>query len=111
MASDIPNESPVQLVLGASGGIGSEVCRRLSASGVTVALASRPSDRLDQLAGQLNAPKWDLDVHEPTRIEAVVSEVVERFGRLDGVANCIGSNRLNSASAWCGSSREAPSSR
>jgi 3-oxoacyl-[acyl-carrier protein] reductase len=97
MASDIPNESPVQLIFGASGGIGSEVCRRLSDSGATVALASRPSDRLDQLARQLNAPKWDLDVHEPTRIEAVVSEVVERFGRLDGVANCIGSLLLKPA--------------
>ena len=97
MGSDIPIESPVQLVFGASGGIGSEVSRRLAAYGATVALASRPSDRLDQLAGQLNAPKWDLDVQEPTRIEAVVSEVVERFGRLDGVANCVGSLLLKPA--------------
>lgn len=97
MASDTPSESPVQLVFGASGGIGSEVCRRLAAAGATVALASRPSDRLHQLAEQLNAPKWDLDVQEPTRIEAVVSEVVERFGRLDGVANCVGSLLLKPA--------------
>jgi len=88
MASDIPNESPVQLIFGASGGIGSEVCRRLTASGATVALASRPSDRLDQLARQLNAPKWDLDVHEPTRIEAAVA-----------VASCI-TWLLDPANAW-----------
>ena len=56
-----------------------------------MALASRPSDRLDELAKQLGAPKWDLDITEPARIESVVAQVVEQFGRLDGVANCAGS--------------------
>ena len=97
MAGQTSNESPVHLIFGASGGIGSEVARRLAASGATVALASRPSDRLDELARQLGAPKWDFDMHEPTRVESVVNEVVERFGRLDGVANCIGSLLLKAA--------------
>jgi NAD(P)-dependent dehydrogenase (short-subunit alcohol dehydrogenase family) len=97
MASDIPIESPVQMVFGASGGIGSEVCRRLAAAGATVALASRPSDRLEELAKQLGAPKWDLDITEPAAIESVVAQVVERFGRLDGVANCVGSLLLKPA--------------
>jgi NAD(P)-dependent dehydrogenase (short-subunit alcohol dehydrogenase family) len=69
----------------------------LAGSGATVALASRPSDRLDELARDLDAPKWDLDAVDPTRIESIVSEVVERFGRIDGVANCIGSLLLKSA--------------
>ena len=52
---DSPNadNAPVHLIFGASGGIGSAVCRRLVASGATVALASRPSDRLDELARDL----------------------------------------------------------
>ena len=36
-------------------------------------------------------------MNEPTRVESVVTEVVERFGRLDGVANCIGSLLLKAA--------------
>jgi len=89
--------APVHLIFGASGGIGTAVCRRLAASGATVALASRPSERLDELARDLDAPKWELDASDPTQIESVVSGVVERFGRIDGVANCIGSLLLKSA--------------
>ncbi len=97
MTIPTPHEFPVHLIFGASGGIGSEVARRLAASGATVALASKSSDRLDELARQLGAPKWDLDMNEPTRVELVVTDVVERFGRLDGVANCIGSLLLKAA--------------
>ena len=95
-SQDLGN-APVHLIFGASGGIGSAVCRRLAASGATVALASRPSDRLDELARDLDAPQWELDASDPTRIESIVSDVVERFGRIDGAANCIGSLLLKSA--------------
>ena len=97
MNNQDPGTAPVHLIFGASGGIGSAVCRHLAASGATVALASRPSDRLDKLARDLDAPKWEFDASDPTRIESVVTEVVERFGRIDGVANCIGSLLLKSA--------------
>jgi NAD(P)-dependent dehydrogenase (short-subunit alcohol dehydrogenase family) len=97
MNNQDPGTAPVHLILGASGGIGSAVCRRLTASGATVALASRPSERLDELARDLDAPQWEFDAGDPTRIESVVSKVVERFGRIDGVANCIGSLLLKSA--------------
>ena len=36
-------------------------------------------------------------MHEPTRVESVGTAVVERFGRLDGIANCIGSLLLKAA--------------
>jgi NAD(P)-dependent dehydrogenase (short-subunit alcohol dehydrogenase family) len=87
----------VHLIFGASGGIGSATCRRLAGSGAKVALASRPSDRLDELARDLDAPTWELDAADPTRIESTVSDVVKRFGRIDGVVNCIGSLLLKSA--------------
>ena len=91
------SDCPVFLVLGASGGIGAAACRSLVTSGATVAAASRPSDRLDELAGELDVAKWNLDAAEPTAIESVISAVVERFGRLDGVANCVGSLLLKAA--------------
>lgn len=97
MATPTLREPPVHLIFGASGGIGSELARRLAASGATVALASRPSDRLDELARQLETLKWDCDMNEPSRVGSVVTEVLERFGRLDGVANCVGSVLLKAA--------------
>jgi NAD(P)-dependent dehydrogenase (short-subunit alcohol dehydrogenase family) len=57
----------------------------------------RPSDRLERLTQELGAASWELDASDPTRIEVVVAEVVERFGRIDGVANCIGSLLLKPA--------------
>jgi len=89
--------SVVHLILGAAGGIGSAVSRRLAAAGATVALAGRASERLDELAQKLAAPKWHLDVGDPASVENVVREVQERFGRIDGVANCIGSLLLKPA--------------
>jgi NAD(P)-dependent dehydrogenase (short-subunit alcohol dehydrogenase family) len=89
--------SPVHLVLGAGGGIGSAVSRRLAAAGDMVALAGRPSDRLEQLAQELTADRWEFDLQEPARLDALVSEVHARFGRLDGVVNCIGSLLLKPA--------------
>ena len=60
MSSSIENLH-VFLVLGASGGIGSQVARQLRSAGHHVLLASRKSDRLDRLASDLGAPKWELD--------------------------------------------------
>jgi 3-oxoacyl-[acyl-carrier protein] reductase len=91
------NGVPVHLVFGASGGIGSAVCRQLSASSVTLALASRPSERLEELGRELHAPVWELDIRDPTRVESIVEDVMTQFGRIDGVANCIGSLLLKPA--------------
>jgi 3-oxoacyl-[acyl-carrier protein] reductase len=89
--------TPVFLILGAAGGIGSALSRRAAQSGATVALAGRPSARLDQLAEELGTEKWDLDATEPTQVEDVVGQVKERYGRIDGAANCVGSLLLKPA--------------
>jgi 3-oxoacyl-[acyl-carrier protein] reductase len=92
-----PGNRGCYVVLGASGGIGTAVCEQLAAAGSQVAVASRASDRLDDLADRLNAPKWVIDASEPESIETAVREAAEKFGRLDGVANCIGSVLLKAA--------------
>jgi NAD(P)-dependent dehydrogenase (short-subunit alcohol dehydrogenase family) len=85
------------LVFGASGGIGSAVARRLHASGVNVALASRSSSRLDNLARETDSPVWEIEASDVGRFDTVTSEVADQFGRLDGVVNCLGSVLLKSA--------------
>lgn len=86
------------LIIGASGDIGSCVAKQLhSHAGANLCLASRPSDRLDGLAAELNCPKFELDA---TRIEAVASAfefAATEVGPLTGVVNCVGSVLLKPA--------------
>jgi 3-oxoacyl-[acyl-carrier protein] reductase len=72
-------EGKVALVTGASRGIGAAAARALAAEGVSLALASRSGDDLG-LPGAVARP---CDVRTPADLEAIVSEAVERFGRLD----------------------------
>jgi 3-oxoacyl-[acyl-carrier protein] reductase len=72
-------EGKVALVTGASRGIGAAAARALAAEGVSLALASRSGDDL----GLPNAVARPCDVRTQADLEAIVSEAVERFGRLD----------------------------
>jgi NAD(P)-dependent dehydrogenase (short-subunit alcohol dehydrogenase family) len=81
----------VYLVLGGSGGIGSEVARTLAASGARVMATGRDSGRLEALAGAAEVATLSHDARNFEEVEAAVSQTVERFGRLDGAVNCVGS--------------------
>lgn len=85
------------VVLGASGGIGSCLATRLRKAGHAVLLASRASDRLDQLAAKLDSPKTEVDAKNLDAVEACFATAVEKYGRIDGVANCVGSVLLKPA--------------
>lgn len=69
----------VAMVTGASRGIGAAVARALAAEGAHLALASRSGDDLG-IEGAVARPA---DVRDPTALEALVKETVERFGGLD----------------------------
>jgi NAD(P)-dependent dehydrogenase (short-subunit alcohol dehydrogenase family) len=90
-------------VVGASGGIGSELCRALCAAheGGRVVLAGRSADKLAALAAELGprAEVRAVDVLDPADVEACISGAAAAHGRLDGVASCVGSVLLKSAHA------------
>ncbi|MEX2467297.1 MAG: SDR family oxidoreductase [Gemmatimonadota bacterium] len=95
--SAMSDSARVHLVFGAYGGIGSALARRLAHSGVQLAVSGRDSDRLDALAVELGAWAAPADASDFEDVEEAVSGVVERFGRLDGVTNCVGSFLLKPA--------------
>ncbi|MEO0530632.1 MAG: SDR family oxidoreductase [Planctomycetota bacterium] len=92
-------DGTAHLVFGASGGIGSEVCRQIVAGGGRVLLAGRNESELNALSTALGQPVRIVDATNVDDAEACATATLEQFGRLDGVANCVGSLLLKAAHA------------
>ncbi|MGH3145449.1 MAG: SDR family NAD(P)-dependent oxidoreductase [Rubrobacter sp.] len=89
---------PVYVVLGATGGIGSELCRRLvERDGARLVLAARDETRLRELAGELDADYRAIDATRGDEVERVFAEAAGDHGPLAGAANCVGSFFLKPA--------------
>ena len=85
------------LVLGAAGGIGGALSRRLATAGVKLVVAGRDAARLEAIAAETGATPFVLDATRPAEVEAAVAMAVALDGRLDGLANCVGSILLKPA--------------
>jgi NAD(P)-dependent dehydrogenase (short-subunit alcohol dehydrogenase family) len=83
------------VVLGATGGIGSETARRLHGRGARLHLVARGEARLKEMAGVLEAT---YTVADATRF-AEVEGAVRQAGAVYGLVNCVGSILLKPAHA------------
>ncbi len=80
------------LVTGASSGLGAHFARLLASQGAKVALAARRLDRLESLAGEIEAAGGTAlavacDVTDEASIVAAVAQAAERIGTLDILVN------------------------
>jgi len=87
----------VHVVLGATGGIGSELCRRLADRGAQLVIGARSQEKLVALAASLGAEPFALDATRFDDVDRCVRHALERFGRLDGAVNCVGALLLKPA--------------
>jgi NAD(P)-dependent dehydrogenase (short-subunit alcohol dehydrogenase family) len=80
----------VVLVTGGTAGIGRVICERFLASGAEVVTCGRNEPESLAAAGGRTATFVACDVRDPDQVEALVSTVEERFGRLDVLVNNAG---------------------
>ncbi len=82
----------VAIVTGASSGIGEAVARRLAAGGMSVVVAARRVDRIEQLATGLptESVAVECDVTDDAQVRALVETTLARFGRIDVLVNNAG---------------------
>jgi NAD(P)-dependent dehydrogenase (short-subunit alcohol dehydrogenase family) len=90
-------EKPVVIVVGAAGGIGTALCRRLAAQGATLLLAGRDEGKLVALSEEVGGHVLPLDARDIDAVGSAVKGVIERHGRLDGAVNLAGSILLKPA--------------
>lgn len=85
------------LILGATGSVGEALARRLQSAGDPVMLAARNADAVAELGESLDLPTTVVEATRLETIEDAVARTVDEFGRIDGVAHCIGSVLLKPA--------------
>lgn len=84
-------QKEVIIIFGATGGIGSNLAIDLKSSGKDVILCSRDEKKLKVLSIQMDSDFYICDSIQEDCIKNIFDCVYKKYGRIDGVANCIGS--------------------
>jgi NAD(P)-dependent dehydrogenase (short-subunit alcohol dehydrogenase family) len=88
MVGKKPLSEQVVVVAGGSYGLGRAIARSAAARGASVVVAGRDRDALDGAVREIEAAgspglAVEADVSDRSRVEALVAQAVERFGRID----------------------------
>lgn len=85
------------VILGGTGGIGSEVARRLADGGAQLMVGARGREGLDAIAEETGARTYQMDATDPEAVDALFDEAIKVFDRIDGAINLVGSIFLKPA--------------
>lgn len=91
------DRKPTYLVLGATGGIGTETSKCLLNNGANVFIASKTEDKLKSLSEEIEAPYKAINAINFSEVEECFQKAVDKFEQIDGVVNCVGSVLLKPA--------------
>jgi len=91
---DDSTDSPVSLILGATGAQGSALAQRLADAGHRLVLAGRDEQRLNTQAQPYGAETFVIEGTDVDSVGRAFDRAIEVYGQLDAVANCIGSIEL-----------------
>src|SRR6202521_5182932 len=85
-------EGKVVIVTGATRGIGAASARAFAVQGAKVILAARTEELIHAISDEIRDAGGDalavrVDVSDPTSVEALVRQTVEKYGRLDAAFN------------------------
>ena len=84
MSGDNRADRPVVLVTGGGSGIGAAAARRLSREWQVV-ICGRRREPLEAVAAETGAAVFTADVGDPASAIRLIEQIVERFGRIDGL--------------------------
>lgn len=84
----------VVVITGAAGNLGRAVARSFAAEGSHLALLDHNRDGIDAVVetcqGQASATGFPIDLTDRVQVEQTISDVVDRYGRIDVLANIAG---------------------
>lgn len=88
----------VALITGGNSGLGRAMARAYREAGAKVAIGARRSERNAEAVAELGseAAAFDLDVADEASVAAAIAGTIERFGRIDILANNAGTARRES---------------
>lgn len=86
-----PHSAPVHLIIGATGGVGSNLARRLHQTGAKLILASEGTKKQCLAIARLEGDYVLCDATSMSQMRDCIESALVIHGRLDGVANCVGS--------------------
>ncbi|WP_017651354.1 SDR family oxidoreductase [Fortiea contorta] len=86
----------VIVVVGATGGIGSALTRKLAHTGARLVLTARDAVRLATLADELPGEVLTIpcDITDPQQVDILVEKAITQFGQIDVLVNAAGAGIL-----------------
>ena len=67
-------EGETALIVGVGAGLSASLARRFASEGITVALAARNTDKLDDLIAETGAKAYACDATEPAAVEGLFKQ-------------------------------------